>query len=403
VLVPGGPARAIAPYPTAPACATHDPTAFHTLWNAADGCHYDHEHGEPYPAWAQAAFGDYTDWTGQAISYPWQTPNENVLKHAGYKLFHKDFRTGAPYSQDYAENPANDPCPAFVGSQDPTPNAPNRTLIRVVAYSLQTHNLAHAKEAMTRKHSYWAMLLVCDPATNTFGTIQTGGHADFGQRVSPYQGALLPLPDQPQPSYTPSREPYLAHPCADPECGRFPVSQNTKSANNATWTAEPVNVVGANKIVNFTFHIRNAFDGIADRFGTPHGLYRCTHDGGATFHQPGCYSVGTQHNFISLRGHGAPASLDTDGDGLVSFLGFTDLQGNVDPECTDASATCVPLVLDTVPLGSLIGDDQTRAFGHEPFDAAIFTQRNVCFDAADGLCNCEAADCIPAGWIGKEN
>jgi hypothetical protein len=392
----------IAPYPDAPACppAAHDATKFHTLWNADLGCHYDHEHGEPFPTWARQVFGDYTRFTGAEISYPWQTPNENRLKHEGYKLYHKDLRQGFPYSLDYEFS--TDPCPPFTEMPDITPGQPgSRNLVRVAAYSLQTHNLAHAHEAMTRKHSYVAMLLVCDPATNQFGTIITGGHADYGQRVSPYQGSVLVLPDQPQPPYNPGREPYLAHPCADAACGDFSRRQNRKIANAATWTNEPVNVVSANKIVNFSFRIRNVFDGIEDRFTTPEPVYLCTSDGGHTFHQPGCYSVGTQHNFFQVRGWGVPAQLGT--TGRVTFAGFTDLNGNIAPSCTEASSTCVPLRIQNAPVGSLMGDDQTKDFGIGSFDRSLFTERNICFDTADNQTNCEARGSIPAGWIGEKN
>jgi hypothetical protein len=428
----------IAPHPNAPACPpeAHNATKFHTLWNADLGCHYDHEHGEPFPTWAMQVFGNYTQFTGAEISYPWQTPNENLLKHEGYKLYHKDLRQGYPYSSDYGSS--DDPCPAFKGMPDITPDrrvqvlevlptqakfkgmpdiTPDRRktpgsktpgsrinrIVRVVAYSLQTHNLAHAHEAMTRKHSYLAMLLVCDPETKQFGTIITGGHADYGQRVSPYQGQLLSVNDQPQPAYNPAREPYLAHPCADCDEDRFSHKMNRKVANAATWTNEPVNVTSANKIVNFSFRIRNVYDGFQNRFTQPTSVFLCTLDGGHTFHQPGCYYVGTQHNFFQVRGWGVPSALASAGNRFVTFAGFTDLHGNVDASCTAASATCVPLRIHNAPVGPLMGDDQTKDFRIGSFDRSLFTERNMCFDAAGNQANCDAPGAIPAGWIGEKN
>lgn len=403
LLFAAAPAWAGPPFPSAPLCSTHDDTAFHTLWNSADNCHYDHEHGEPYPAWAQSLWGDYTLVTGQEISYPWQTANENALKHNGYKLFHKDLRLGYPYSYDY-EHANGDPCPAFASAQDITPGGPAYH-VRVVAYSMQTHNLSHAHEAMTRKHSYFAQLLVCDPATDTFGTIITGGHGDYGQRVSPYQGPLLALPDQPQPPYDVRREPYLSHPCADAACGNFAFRQNKKFSNGSNWTNEPVHVVGANKIVNFSFRIRNVYDGIEDRQTQPSPVYLCTQDGGDTFHQPGCYSVGTQHNFFQVRGWGAPASLDAqDGstDNFVTYSGFTDLNGTIDTNCTAAGPACVPLELTNVRVGSLMGDDQEKLFGFtNSLNKALFLERNICFTASGAVGDCEQH--TPSGWIGPQN
>ena len=81
-----GPATEIAPYPDAPACAEHDPTAFHTLWNAELGCHYDHFHGDN-PHELDDVFGtDVYTLMGGEISYPWHTPGENdeAIKHKSY-------------------------------------------------------------------------------------------------------------------------------------------------------------------------------------------------------------------------------------------------------------------------------------------------------------------------------
>jgi hypothetical protein len=50
-----------APYPEAPLCPDsgelHDNSLFHTLWDSARGCHYDHEHGQnPFAPEVAAAF-----------------------------------------------------------------------------------------------------------------------------------------------------------------------------------------------------------------------------------------------------------------------------------------------------------------------------------------------------------
>jgi hypothetical protein len=88
----------------------------------------------------------------------------------------------------------------------------------------------------------------------------------------------------------------------------------------------------------------------------------------------------------------------------VTFAGFTDLHGNVDFSCTKASATCVPLLIQNAPVGMLMGDDQSKDFGiRDSFDESLFTERNICFDAANNQANCEAQSSIPAGWIGKKN
>jgi len=67
----------VEPYADAPACPSHDDRAFHALWDAERGCHYDHEHGDN-PHDVDHIFGtEFYDWAGGEISYPWQTPDEN--------------------------------------------------------------------------------------------------------------------------------------------------------------------------------------------------------------------------------------------------------------------------------------------------------------------------------------
>lgn len=81
---PSGP---VAPYADAPACATHDPRAYHGIWNAQQGCHYDHTHGDnPHEVDDIFGTGFYAT-AGGEISYPWQTDGENHEhhKHEGYK------------------------------------------------------------------------------------------------------------------------------------------------------------------------------------------------------------------------------------------------------------------------------------------------------------------------------
>lgn len=63
----------VAPYPDAPACPTHDDRAYHGLWDAERGCHYDHEHGDD-PHEVDDIFGAwFYDVTGGEIGGPHQT------------------------------------------------------------------------------------------------------------------------------------------------------------------------------------------------------------------------------------------------------------------------------------------------------------------------------------------
>lgn len=152
----------VEPYPDAPACASHDDRAYHSLWDAERGCHYDHSHNED-PHSVDDIFGtDYYGWAGGEVSYPWQTPDENLYKHAGYMW--------------------------FVDRDLPCESAFTNGCIR--AYRVQAHGMATALGTTTATHSVWIEALVCpedDP--DNCGIVRGGGHqgeADLvidGERV----------------------------------------------------------------------------------------------------------------------------------------------------------------------------------------------------------------------------
>jgi len=74
------PGAEMTPFPGAPLCAEHDPEVWHSLWNAKEGCHYDHTHGhDPTDPTLVALFGPLDF----AFVRKWQTVNENQVKHKG--------------------------------------------------------------------------------------------------------------------------------------------------------------------------------------------------------------------------------------------------------------------------------------------------------------------------------
>ena len=89
-------AMAVAPYTNAPLCPdsreAHDNSLFHTLWDGARGCHYDHEHGQyPFMPEVAATFPGFDlrtllgpDSAGVGHTNP-SSPMENTHKHGGFK------------------------------------------------------------------------------------------------------------------------------------------------------------------------------------------------------------------------------------------------------------------------------------------------------------------------------
>ncbi|RMG89068.1 MAG: hypothetical protein D6706_22015, partial [Chloroflexi bacterium] len=155
----------IPPSPDAPACPPeyHDGTQWHQLWNYDMGCHYDHEHGVPIQPWVYELFGDFTQYTnGQTISYPWETTDENLLKHPGYNWGGFDVR-------EYGCRPF---LPGTGG---------------INAWFIEAHGMANAHGQQARFHSFFGMANLCNDNGDA-GQIVIGGHEDYGQLVSPYKG-----------------------------------------------------------------------------------------------------------------------------------------------------------------------------------------------------------------------
>ena len=57
------------PFAAAPLCLSHDETAWHSLWDAARACHYDHTHNAD-PALGDAVFGPAAYAGGQTTTAP---------------------------------------------------------------------------------------------------------------------------------------------------------------------------------------------------------------------------------------------------------------------------------------------------------------------------------------------
>src|SRR3990167_1425085 len=78
------PEGTVLPYAGAPLCPIHNDREWHALWDYDQGCHYNHEHKDN-PHDLDDVFGTQIyEIAGGSISYPWQTPNENLNKHNSY-------------------------------------------------------------------------------------------------------------------------------------------------------------------------------------------------------------------------------------------------------------------------------------------------------------------------------
>jgi len=376
-----------APYPGAPLCATHNPTAYHTLWNSAEECHYDHEHGSMDFGQAAALLGvDLTTFTGgQQISYPWQTMHhdgclENDCKHGGYKWTFKTTN--------------EDPCiAAEVG--------PNGT----DGYAVQFHGRGDAEDNLTRVHSSFIAVVVCN-VQGQRGVLVTGGWQDYGQRVSSYQSEdILALSGQPDPAYRGLLSPYLSLDCYD-DTGNQADDCGTKFIHSgATWVSRPQAremIDCCHKVAQLLFRSRDPHQWVngSSRFLLDAQTFRWV-CGVETYNPVGCRGNNTTVRIHQVFGDVPEAwdSLDGAVDGLVTWQGYTDRWGNVVEGCEQAGLDCVPIYLQNVPVGGFSStfDNEVPASSPE-----ALPERDIYFCSS---LPCTEGDfgAVSSGWIGAEN
>lgn len=167
---------AAVPTPTSTPVSAHDDRAWHPVSDAIGHEHKDDPHD------ADDVFGNqFYLWAGGEISYPWETPRENELKHNGYGWM---VRKGA--SGDVSD------------------------------FRYQYHAIMSAHGAITRFHSFWLEANVCKDGQ--CGIIRTGGWMDYG--ILNVNGIRVPLPNDPDP------------------VGGFPGQrEHTSYQNHVTWYA----------------------------------------------------------------------------------------------------------------------------------------------------------------------
>lgn len=327
------------PYPEAPACLDHDPTQYHGLWNDVDGCHFDHTHNaSPLSPEAVAIFGDYTQYTGQEVSYPWQTwmgatagypapPTdpmwENDHKHEGYKFDFVDLGTS---------------CPSPTANEVAIPTA----------WLIERHSRGDKMDFMSRVHSFWAAVRFCIPGTNEVAYLYTGGWQDFGQRSS--AGHLLPLASNPQPAYNVNARPYIFHACfGHPDC---------RAIGRYDWNSATGQLPG-HALFGFAFRSDDATQALDATGGfnqaDPPFVFNCK-DNQGNYVAAGC----TYNNSTSMTyriEEVLPAgldSLDGNADGRINYVGYTDRWGQVVSGCTQTAMDCIPVVMQNLPVGAYL-------------------------------------------------
>lgn len=405
-LTPAPPTATAAPstpYPAAPACieSSHDTSKFHTLWNGEQGCHYDHEHGsDPFTGNVNATFIGFDlrnllGGVGIGHTNP-SSPMENTHKHGGFK---------------WNVNLAHiEGCAGFEGA----PTGVNASAIQFHAFG----NPAIENEA--RIHSTVALLRQCRTANPTdYGYVYIVQLQDYGQRIIPYQGAIVAYPNQPVPAFPSPRGPYWSNDCIDLlapfviQCrAGMAVAQANQSA--ATITSKVTGTGHSSTPALFRLLIRardiySLFDW-SDQTHPFTFVFLCTSDAGLTYAPAGCRYTNTTARVHEVAGH-IPAAWDNlagwDTEpqaGRVTVEGYVNQLGQPAGvgACQAPGVDCYPIKLVRAFTGAY-GSNLCPISKCSNTTAVTNPSRNVYFNAAGQLVAETAPGAVPSGWVGQEN
>lgn len=385
----------LTPFPTAPACPSHNNHQFHTLWDGSRGCHFDHEHGQnPFTAQVATTFPGLNLSTllggvGVGHTNP-SSPLENTNKHGGMKW------------QVLVNHPHG--CEGFEGSP-----------IGVNASAIQYHAFGnYAVEFDARVHSALALLRQCvTDNPNDYGYLYVVQHVDYGQRVVPYQGSIMPYQDTPNPAYAANLGPYFTTDCVGAGTGcrqsRTDVLRHNYNANSI-WTSDPANLVGTgSSLFELLFRVRDTYQLLnsADQIYPFTFDWLCSNDGGTTYSQ----IVGCRYNNSTTRVHEINGTIPAAWDNLAGFdfddrlgritaTGFVTRFGDLAPTCTAAGANCFPIMM----VRAFVGYYGSHLIPNKDMQFSIEAQpeRDIYF-CGGRLCLEGTAGATASGWIGPNN
>lgn len=399
---PGAPAT---PYPSAPLCPDsgeeHDNSIFHTLWDENRGCHYDHEHGtNPFTQAVANAFPGFDLFAllgnvGVGHTNP-SSPMENTMKHGGFKW---NVQLAHPQV-----------CAGFE-------NATTGVNGSVIQY----HGFGdYAIEAESRIHSTVALLRQCRSANPTdYGYVFANQLQDYGQRIAPYQGTILPYPNQPVPAFPSPRGPYLSFNCIDliapydVHC-RAGLPQAQSSTADSNWTSKPTGTGTSTTpgLFRLLWRVRNNYQEIhMDNWPSAtypfDFIWLCTSDGGATYDPSGC-----KYNNTTTQVHEIAGRIPTTWDNLagwdtnpaagrVTAEGFINSAGNINAACSEPGAECYPIKLINAFTGTY-GSVLVFTDGKGPNIVPVRPDRNIFF-CGGVVCSETDPGAVPSGWVGQNN
>lgn len=391
----------LVPIVNSPLCSGHDNSIFHALWNEQSGCHYDHEHGEnPFTQQVNDTFPGF-DLQGllggvQVGHTNPSSPMENDHKHGGFK-----WQVNIPTVNGCATG--------FEGAQT-----------GIDAVVIQYHAFGdYSVEFESRVHSVVALIRQCKLTNPTdYGYAYIVQHVDYGQRISPYQGSILPYPDTPNPAYAAGLSPYLSVDCFGtglPNCREsreFILSQNANASS--TWTSKVrlnkngISNVNGSLLLAILFRVRDNYQ-VLDSADLSYPFtysWLCSGDNGSTY-APGC-----RYNNTTTRVHEIGGTIPVTWDNLSGFDtnpttgritadGYVTRFGNLNLSCTALGEDCHPIKLVNAFVGSY--GTSLLPLKIPAFSTQALPERDICFDSSGTIISCDLVGAISSGWVGKNN
>lgn len=392
------------PFVGAQLCPTHDPSTWHGLWDSAGSCHYDHEHGTtPFTSVITNAFPGFDLFAllgnVQIGHTNPSSPIENVEAHHGGKHGGMKWEVSAAAPKGCA-----------VGFEGGT--------VAVDAYAIQYHALGRQDiEFEARNHSSVAMLRQCKASNpSDKGYIFVNQLQEYGQRVMPYQGIVLPYPNNHIPTYDPLRGQYFTTECFGNGAALGITCRpafNDAANNLSLWTSKVTGVGSQNPGARppgstfFTLLARwrdnyQRFD-VTDMVHPFTWMFVC---GGENYNPVGCRynnSTATIHEIAGV----IPASWDNlagwDTDprvGRITAQGFVTQFGALNLSCTVAGGNCYPIKLVSAFVGKYSSElSAAKVSNPTPQDTP---ERDIYF-CGQSVCSETSPGAVPSGWIGPDN
>ena len=351
----------VTPYPDAPPCQLHANSVFHAVWNSTAGCHHDHEHGQdPFTPEVAAAFPNFDLRAALGfVEVGHQHPTSSAEftgKHGGWKW---QVQLGLPCVAGFEG--------AVWGVRD--------AVIGYHAFGPQDVELE------ARMHSTVMLLNLCHPTTGEIGTLFIIEHQDYGQRVAPYQGFVLPYPDTPLPAYLANLGPYWSVDCVGvglPGCRLSVADVRARNLNASSTVTSKGNRTGTNS-------------GYSDLLWRTRDNYKILDSSDPT-HPFTWLPLGGRWNNSTTRVHEVggllPPAWDVDGDRRV-----TETRALPNGMVVMMNAPVgVKYGADLCPTGAKCSNTTPAS---NPERDIYFCGPVVCAETAPGA--------RPSGWIGSEN